>query len=264
VSSSPAETFITLVGRAATLLPVTSGGVAGGNPGASSQALVEQTLRWNIGTGIWEPGTSIPSERELAGELGVGRATLRSAIEVLRAEGLLVTSIGRGGGTRIADHSPVAGPPLDGAETRRKILDYFEIRGAVEPEAAALAAERGTTRDFDRLREILLETATSVRSYRALDSRFHIGIAEASGNPLMLRVIAELRVEYFTWADGLWLVIDDWHGLPETHRNFALTHRSIYDSLMVRDAARAREEVRLHLLAARDSYLQVVDNGKLA
>jgi GntR family transcriptional regulator, transcriptional repressor for pyruvate dehydrogenase complex len=237
--------------------------VAGGTQGANSQAVVEQTLRWNIGTGIWEPGATIPSERELAGELGVGRATLRSAIEVLRTEGLLVTSIGRGGGTRIAEHSPVGTPAPMGAETRQQILDYFEIRCAVEPEAAALAAERGTTKDFDRLRELLLEPATSVRSYRALDSRFHIGIAEASGNPLMRRVIAELRVEYFNWADGLWLVVADWDGLPEANRNFALTHRSIYDSLMMRDASRARNEVRSHLLSARDSYLEVLDTGRL-
>jgi GntR family transcriptional repressor for pyruvate dehydrogenase complex len=213
-------------------------------PARSSQSVVERALRWNIGTGAWRPGEAIPSERELAHELGVGRTTLRSAIAVLRAEGLLVTSIGRSGSTRLAESGTAAGR----AEVRRDILHHFEFRCVVEPEAAGLAAERGTTRDFDRLRDLIQGAPADLGSYRAVYSQFHIGIAEATGNPLLTKAIAELCVEFSTWSR-----------IPEDDHAFAATHRPIYDGLMTRDAADARDQMKAHLVATRDCYLELVD-----
>jgi GntR family transcriptional regulator, transcriptional repressor for pyruvate dehydrogenase complex len=224
----------------------------------SSQTTVERVLRWNIGTGVWRPGDAIPSERALARELGVGRSTLRSAINVLRAEGMLVTSLGRNGRTRIAE--PAASP--DGTvlqpSARQDIYCHFELRAAVEPAAAELAAARGTTQDFDRLRDILHQPVSSVRSYHALESQFHIAVADACGNPLMTKVVAELCAESFTWAEGLARAGDD--RLPAVYRDFALTHKAIYERLMTRDAAGARDAVRNRLIEARDFYLRQFDD----
>jgi GntR family transcriptional activator of glc operon len=225
----------------------------------SSQSMVERRLRWNIGTGVWRPGEAIPSERELAGDLGVGRSTLRSAIDVLRTEGLLVTSIGRNGKTRLAELPSSTAVAMLGPQVRQDILDHFELRCAVEPEAAGLAAQRGTTTDFDRLRDILRQPATSVRSYRALNSQFHIAIADACGNPLIRNVVAELCVDFFGWADTFAVAGGD--HVPATYGDFGLTHKPIYESLMTRDAAGARDEVLAHLVSARDSYLELVDDG---
>lgn len=225
----------------------------------SSRSRVERALRWNIGSGAWKPGEAIPSERELARDLGIGRSTLRSAIDVLRAEGLLVTSIGRSGGTRVADPSEGTGCASLGSQVRQNILHHFELRCAVEPEAAALAARRGTTQDFDRLRDILRESVTSVRSYHALQSRFHIAVAEASGNPLIRNVIAELCVDFFSWADSV--VLGSGDEPPAAYRDFALTHKPIYETLMTRDATGAGNEVTRRLDAARDGFVALVDSA---
>jgi GntR family transcriptional regulator, transcriptional repressor for pyruvate dehydrogenase complex len=146
-----------------------------------------------------------------------------------------------------------------GPELRQDILDYFELRCAVEPEAARLAALRGTTTDFDRLRDILRQPVTSVRSYRSLNSQFHIAIADACGNPLIRNVIAELSVDFFGRAD-MFAVTGGDH-VPATARDFALIHKAIYEKLMTRDAAGARDEVMAHLVSARDSFLELFDGG---
>jgi DNA-binding FadR family transcriptional regulator len=224
----------------------------------SSRSTVERALRWNIGVGVWKPGEAIPSERELAREFGVGRSTLRAAIDVLRAEGLVVTSIGRAGRTRIAEPRSPADTVLLDPAVRQGIIDHFEVLGAVEPEAAALAAQRGTTKDFDQLRDILRQPVTSVRSYHALESQFHIAVADACGNPLIRNVIAELCVEFFRWADRLAVTSED--RLPEVFRDFAGTHKAIYESLMTRDAPGARDAVRSRLESACGSYLELFDD----
>ena len=118
----------------------------------------------------------------------------------------------------------------------------------MEPEAAALAAAHGTTQDFDRLRDVLLEPVNGAVAHHSADSRFHVGIAAASGNPLLQRVVAELCVAFSTWGP-----------IPEAHRDFAGSHRSMYDSLMTRDADGARERMSTHLAAVRDSYVELVD-----
>jgi GntR family transcriptional repressor for pyruvate dehydrogenase complex len=225
----------------------------------SSRSMVERALRWKIGTGVWRPGEAIPSERELARELGVGRSTLRSAIDVLRAEGLLMTSIGRNGRTRLVEWQTPAAAILSEPPLRQGILHHFELRCAVELEAADLAAQRGTVADFDRLRDILHQPVTSLRSYRALNSQFHIAIADACGNPLIRKVVAELCVDFFGWAETVAVASGDHH--PAGYGDFALTHRSIYEKLMTRDAAGARDEVMAHLVAARDSFLENLDDG---
>jgi DNA-binding GntR family transcriptional regulator len=95
---------------------------------------------------------------------------------------------------------------------------------------------------------MLYRPETGVGSYRALDSRFHIGIAEASGNAPLTKLIAELCVEFSTWTR-----------LSGIDREFTATHKPIYDSLMTRDADRARAEVREHLICARDTCLELVE-----
>lgn len=218
----------------------------------SSRSSVERTLRWQIGTGERKPGEALPNERELARQLGVGRSTLRSAIDALRADGLLETSMGRSGSTRVMEPTAPARALPSGPEARQEILHHFELRRAVEPVAAELAAQRGTTTDFDRLRDILHQPVTGVRSYCALNSQFHIAVAEATGNPLIRNAIAELCVDFFSWADAL-------ASLGEArYRDFALTHKGIYESLMTRDAAGARDEVTAHLIEAQDMYLELL------
>jgi GntR family transcriptional repressor for pyruvate dehydrogenase complex len=224
----------------------------------SSQATVERALRRNIGTGVWKPGEPLPSERDLAGRLGVGRSTLRAAIDVLRNEGMLVTSVGRNGRTRVAERSGDADPARVDPSMQQHIVDHFELRCAVEPVAAELAARRGTTTEFERLRGILRQTATNARAYFAMESQFHTAVADACGNPLIRDVVAELCVDFFCWADRL---ASARHPPASViGHSFQTAHKAIYEALMTRDAPGARAAVEARLTADRDVYLAMCDD----
>src|SRR3954468_19885880 len=102
-----------------------------------------------IKLGLLGAGSRLPPERELAGQLGISRSTLRQAIVTLVQSGHLVSVRGRSGGTFVAET-----PPLASKAARRpagaKMRAVLEYRVAVEMGATMLAAERARTRDLDR------------------------------------------------------------------------------------------------------------------
>lgn len=103
------------------------------------------------------------------------------------------------------------------------------------------------------------ERVDGVRSYRALDSQFHIAIAEASGNTMLQHRVAQARFDLFVWADSLWHAVPDWDDLDVEHRDFGLTHRPIFDALASRDRDAATAAVVTHLYHGEQSYLARLD-----
>jgi DNA-binding FadR family transcriptional regulator len=245
-------------------VPVSNGPTRGGleipfEKRLNSRAAVERALRWNIGTGVWQPGDALPSERVLAAQLGVGRSTLRAAIDVLRREGLLVTSVGRNGRTWLAESSAAIDTPAPTAEMRRDIINHFELRFAVVPAAAELAADRGTTAEFEQLRTLLRQSVTSVRRYHALEAQFDMVVADACGNRRIRNVVAELCVDFLGWANAV---------TPRAGPSAAgfdgtlgSEYSAIYEALMIRDGDGARAAATARLTAARDSYESVFASG---
>src|SRR5919206_578180 len=117
-------------------------------PAATHVAVADAIRRW-IALGMFEPGDRLPTERELAARLAVGRMTVRHALRLLAGEGLVGTQRGRSGGTYILDDGD---RPLRSGELTAQFLadvrDNFDFRLGVEPMAARLAAERAT--DMER------------------------------------------------------------------------------------------------------------------
>src|SRR5262245_26788050 len=155
------------------------------------EACVEQ-LATAIRLGVYPRGTTLPSERELAGMLGVSRATLREAMAALRQAGLVETTRGRLGGTvvtlRPRTPSARAAARITGAR-RKEWLDVLDFRRIVEPGAAHLAARS----DFDEGQRVQLEqahhdvaNARRPSAHRQADSRFHLTIAALSGSPRVI------------------------------------------------------------------------------
>ena len=163
------------------------------------EACVEQ-LATAIRLGVYPHGSSLPSERELAEQLGVSRATLREAIAALRAAGIVETTRGRGGGTMVrrrpTRRKTTALAALKGRHD--DLLDSLRFRGVVEPGAAALAAER----DLDQpTRTLLEETLDAVSEapvgpeHRQCDSRLHLAIAAASGSPRTMAAVTQVQAD---------------------------------------------------------------------
>ena len=149
-----------------------------------------------IRLGILGPGTRLPSERELAEQLGISRSTLRQAITTLVQSGHLTSVRGRGGGTFVVQEPPLAeGSPA--GPVRDDWHDVLDVRKAIEVGCATLASERAGEEDLALMRDCVdrMAAATEFDDYRRADVRFHIAIAQATGLPRLVALMTEVHSE---------------------------------------------------------------------
>jgi GntR family transcriptional regulator, transcriptional repressor for pyruvate dehydrogenase complex len=162
-------------------------------PPSTFEETVER-LGTAIRLGLLAPGSRLPSERDLAGQLRISRSTLRHALTTLVQSGHLISLRGRAGGTFVADEPPLTGEgeaePL--GEEARATLDH---RVAIETGATVLAAERATEADLQRLEELTQRMAGAVafEEYRRADVRYHIGVAEAAHSAKLVTAMTEVQ-----------------------------------------------------------------------
>ena len=162
----------------------------------SAPRLVAEQLLGKIDTGELNPGDSLPAQRQLAKMLGVGRSSLREAINALAVMGYLEVIQGRG--TYICDSLPAASAglsKLDGALQAGALIDLMEIRETIECRSAQLAAERAGKEEIRRLTKILEQIDThraDYDTYLEADLAFHIGVAQAAQNEVTLAITRRL------------------------------------------------------------------------
>lgn len=221
--------------------------------GRPTHLLVAEALRRRIALGGFAPNEALPPERELARALGIGRATLRIALRQLAEEGLVSTMLGRNGGTVV----------LGGGRTSRKesariveeaesaLQHALEVRMALEPLAARLAATRAGSDEVAALLGLAGERAPTMDAYHTFDSRFHAGLARASKNPLLLESVERARASFFPWANALWLNVDgnDLASVLRMDRGTAMEadHRPIADAIAVGNPEEAQAAMVEHL-----------------
>lgn len=166
-----------------------------------------QTIR----LGIVPPGGSLPSERELALRLGVGRDTVREAIRALSDAGYLVARRGRYGGTFVVEDLPTRTAPLRRGETvaaaRRPadLEDVLRLREILELGAVRQAANRTLTAQqretlHRRLQDV---SAADGEDYRRLDARLHLTICELVGAPSLIPLFADNRTQVNAFLDEI-------------------------------------------------------------
>jgi DNA-binding FadR family transcriptional regulator len=215
-------------------------------PPTAPESLASE-LRRAIALGAFEPGARLPSERTLADRLGVSRMTVRAAMRILAQDGLVTTVRGRSGGTVVAASAVAA---ADGASSidafARQVRDNLECRLAVEPLAAALAAERATGEERQTLLGLAEIPASGIRHYRMLDSRLHMAIARAAHNESLLPIIEQLRSEFFLWADAAWARLD-WDVLSPREQDFGHSHRSLVRAIAEGDEQASRRVMQRHI-----------------
>ncbi|GAA3803692.1 FadR/GntR family transcriptional regulator [Sphaerisporangium flaviroseum] len=229
---------------------MTEPGIGDAQPSPSAPEQLAMSLRRGIALGTFEPGARLPNERTLADRLGVSRMTVRAAMRMLALEGLVTTSRGRSGGTFVAS-TPIQ--EAYGSQEAQgidrfvaQVHDNFEVRLAVEPLAAQLAAERATAPERATVLDLLDTSVSGIRHYRMLDSRFHLLIAQASGNTSLAQIIEGLRTEFFLWADAAWARLD-WDLLTPPEQDFGLTHRRLAEAIVDGDPDRSRALMEAHI-----------------
>lgn len=158
-------------------------------------ASIAAELRRQILQDELRPGTQLPGHRELAAIYSVSVGSVREAISMLISAGLVETRAGRG--TYVVDGGDVPqastiGPPLG----RREVEELIEAREVIELQLAALASERASAGQIERLKqavERMAAAAASPHEYPDADVEFHLALAEASGNRYLLAAMTDIR-----------------------------------------------------------------------
>jgi DNA-binding FadR family transcriptional regulator len=159
----------------------------------TSHAQVVDELGRAIVAGTYPVGNILPGDLELAQRFKVSRTVLRETMKTLAAKGMIVAKARVG--TRVTEKnqwnmfdSEVIAWHFDNGVTEEFLLQLYDIRLAVEPFAAGLAAERASGNDIEQLTSLALEMAQpghTTESLALADLRFHLAIADAAHNPFM-------------------------------------------------------------------------------
>jgi GntR family transcriptional repressor for pyruvate dehydrogenase complex len=211
---------------------------------------IVQQIEESVHKGDLKEGDQLPAERELALQFGVSRTAVREAIKTLHEKGLVEALPGRG--TFITNGSSnsmrqsldrilKSGPP----DSTPCLVEFREI---LEPEIAALAATRASEQDIAAMREavrVMDASQLDAGAFIEADLDFHLALAEAAANPLILSLIdsivgllREQRMQIFNVEGG--------PAFGQVH------HKRILDAVVRRDPEGAREAMRAHLQQVRE------------
>lgn len=212
---------------------------------------VADQIRTVIEQGGFAPGTRLPPERELALQIGVSRASLREALIALEIEGRVEIRMGSG----IYVCAPPDGQPelLALGESPTELM---QARSVLEGSIITLAVARATKQGLEQVKACLDAMRQDVRRGQSpveADRRFHVAIAEMTGNTVLARMVGEL--------------FDERHGLissrmsrrAENARTWEVAlreHEAIYRALEARDPQEAATAMFGHLAASRERWIE--------
>lgn len=214
---------------------------------------VAESIQTEIMQGKLKAGEKLPNEYDLAQKLGVGRGTIREAVKQLATRNVL--EIRRGSGTYVAQEPGVVEDPLGFAfepDKNRLALDLCEVRLLLEPQIAALAAERATDEEIDAIRTSCDACVAKIRAgenHTEQDIGFHEAIARASHNGVITKVVPVIQ-------QGVSIFIEVTHS--DLVEMTVRTHQQIMDAIARRDENAAYAAMREHLITNRDHINEAV------
>jgi GntR family transcriptional regulator, transcriptional repressor for pyruvate dehydrogenase complex len=224
--------------------------------GRSQTDVVIEGIKALLTSGELEPGSRLPTEKDLAAQFGVSRGSLREGVRALAALGVLEPRQGDGTYVTALDPRTLLSPLgfLADLQLPAHAADLLAVRRVLETESAALAASRATDADLAELDAVLAAVEDKLTSDPDLnleefihaDTEFHRIIARASGNRPLAGIIDTLVGR--TFRARLWRAIYDRGSLRDSQAE----HRAILDELVRRDPERARIRMATHLLGVEE------------
>ena len=211
---------------------------------------IVQQIEDSILKGALKPGDQLPAERELAQNFGVSRTAVREAVKALREKGLVEAFSGKGtfitNGTSQAVRQSL--DLMSRIGQQEGLAHLAELRQILEPEIAALAAARIEDQLLATMREAVATMDRNLHdpdAYIEADLDFHLALAEAAANPLVLSlldsivgILREQRIRIFSVDGG-----------PERGQ---FHHKRILAATEAHDPERARAAMRDHLGQVRE------------
>jgi DNA-binding FadR family transcriptional regulator len=215
---------------------------------SSGVGVISAYLQRAIETGAYSEGDRLPPERQLATTFKAARSTVRRALDKLEREGLVSRRLGSG---------TFVGAPTAAGQRARDVADdlsplqLIEARLAVEPFTTRLAVVHATGRNLDEMETLLgrAEASTGDKDvFSKLDGEFHLMIARASANPLLLQVYRQIN---HVRLHAQWHAMKEKILTPQVIAEYCRQHRGILNAMHVRDAQLAHNLMGEHLETAR-------------
>lgn len=214
-------------------------------------------IKSKIFKGPYKKGERLPAELELAKQYDVSRSVIRESLRDLEGLGLVTIKKGPKGGIFVAEsyHKPIS-DSLKGLVDAGQVTEnnIFDIRLLLETYTTAQAAENASQTDIDQLKTILIIPADKARDgewLQANRSKFHLGLARASKNPIlevMMNVLIELLRKYFK----------DFHDV-DFERESLNSQKKILNAIENRDPQKAHTLMKDYILGMRDFLSQTTE-----
>jgi len=211
---------------------------------------VFEDLQKRIRQGDWLPGERLPSITQFARELNVSSSSLREALRSLQSIGLVKISHGSGvyvTGSRpytdLSSHFQDVGSGL--------VVALAETRRILEPELAALAAERGSESEFKEIENMarqMEQYAREGQDFAELDVQFHRAIAYAARNPILYKMLESVGDLFL---ESRRMILIDQQAMLRSARY----HLLIVDALITHNASQARLLMQAHMNSMLDDVL---------
>jgi DNA-binding FadR family transcriptional regulator len=196
-----------------------------------------------IASGEFAVGQRLPSERELAAQLGVSRPSLREALIALELEGMVEVRVGAGIWVTASSERNTVKPLNEGEGP----FELLRARWLIEGEIAAVAARTATAADLNAIRSALNtmdRLQKKNQDFSSADREFHLHIAASTRNSVLAAVVQDL------WDRGrgaMWSLMEEHFQTPHHRAATVDDHRAIFVALDAHDPREARHAMRSHL-----------------
>lgn len=227
------------------------------------EEIIEQ-IRVLVTEGHLQPGDRLPSERDLAGQLNVSRASVREALSALEMMGLLEIRSGEGTFIKKINIDSVV-IPLTWVLSMEKdtVLELLEVRKMIEGQAVALATKRAKPEDLRELEDALHLMYVDLQTGQLgedADHRFHYAIAQASQNKILLRLMNAISDTMHQTLKASRIRLYEGQDAPE---RLYQEHSLVFDAILKQDSERARRIMLDHLDGVEDKLLKYYSMNKI-
>ena len=216
---------------------------------------VVQNLKELVTSGELAVGEKMPTEQEVCSMLNVSRSTVREAFRVLQAMGFVEMKPGKGAFVARITEEDGSDNARWFSENELQFIDFMELRMAIEPLAAKLAAIRASDREIAELKNIHIAFSNAMDSRDAVklvtyDEAFHGLIGECTENKLLISINKKILSAFKEYRGKSF-------SSTEIFGNAREPHEKIMQAIIDRDAEKASTAMMNHLQIALDDLERI-------